>query len=232
MGWLDRFIGNLGHIGQDAAEADSEILGAWKKYIESIPEKEKIIHSAVIDLLILKNLLRTELVDLEDDEKAKIEVIKDLDSFSHDHRIKSAHRLTQALYYAERKYDYVYSLVKEIYSAIKREFHLASALGKQENDRTKLLIHFQEQVELEITIIRKINEINEQHGPNRFHELFMDLARGEQFIKKLNVREHWLLRKMKARSDRIDESLLNQWGARVIQQLEDRVHEAEAQGLL
>ena len=232
MGWLDRFLHNNGKIGEDAKEADVKIQEAWKKYFDSVPEKEKIVHAVVIDVVRLKQLLRTELIDLEDDEAEEAEVMLDLASLSHDYRIKSAHRLTRTLDYAERKYEYIYSLVQQIYSVIKREFHLASSLQRAGSNSPKYVIHLQQQVELEILIIKKINELNEKHGPNRFHELFIDLAKGEHIIKSLSERERRLLQKMSERSARIDESLLNKWGARVVQELEERVHEAEAQGLI
>lgn len=232
MGWFDRFVANLGNIAKDAADADAKILQAWRKYLDSVPEKEKIIHGSIIDVSQLKGILRTELVDLEEDEEAEIEVINDLISLSHEYRLRVAHRLTQTLDYAERKYEYVYSLVQQIHSIIKREFHLASALEKEGGDRAQLIGLFQKQIELELLIIKKINDLNERHDRNRFHELFMDLVRGEQAIKRLSEREQKLLQKMKARSERIDNSLLNRWGAKVLELLEERVHEAEAQGLL
>lgn len=232
MGWLDRFIGNLGNIAVDAADADAKILEAWQKYFDSVPEKEKFVHGVLIDVSRLKELLRTELVDLEEDEEAEIEVIRDLVSLGHGYRIRSVHRLTQTLDYAERKYEYVYSLVQQIHSIIKREFHLACALEREGSDRAQLIGLLQKQVEVELLIIKKINDLNERHDRNRFHELFMDLARGEQIIRRLSEREHRLLQKMKQRSDRINDSLLNRWGERVMEQLEERVHEAETQGLL
>src|SRR3989338_1369266 len=232
MGWLDRFLHNNGKIGEDAKEADVKIQEAWKKYFDSVPEKEKIVHAVVVNVVRLKQLLRTELVDLEEDEEEEAEVMLDLASLSHDYRIKSAHRLTQTLDYAERKYEYIYSLVQQIHSVIRREFHLASSLQRAGSNSPKYVIHLQKQVELEILIIKKINELNEKHGPNRFHELFIDLAKGEHIIKSLSERERRLLQKMSERSARIDESLLNKWGARVVQELEERVHEAEAQGLI
>ena len=233
MGWLDRFLHNTGKIGEDAKDADSKIQEVWKKYFDSVHEKEKIVHGIVVDVSRLKELLRTELADMDEDVKAEIEVVNDLVSLSHEYRIKVADRLTQTLDYAERKYEYVYSLVQQIHSILMREFHLATGLQKGwEGDHPQLIVLLQKQVELELLIIKKINDLNEKHGPNRFHELFMDLARGEQIIQRLSEREQRLLRKMNERSNRIEESLLNKWGARVMQELEERVHNAEAQGLI
>ena len=40
MGWLDRFLHNTGKIGEDAKDADSKIQEVWKKYFDSVHEKE------------------------------------------------------------------------------------------------------------------------------------------------------------------------------------------------
>ncbi len=132
MGWLDRFLHNNGKIAEDAISADSKIQEAWKKYFDSVPEKKKLVHAVAVDVVILIGLLRTELADLREDEEEAGEVLVDLASLSHDYRIRAAHRLTQTLDYAERKYEYVYSLVQQIYSIIQREFHLAYLLQRLE----------------------------------------------------------------------------------------------------
>jgi hypothetical protein len=247
MGILDRFFGSQESIASVANIANKRIIRAFKKYLDTIPEKQRIINAAIINIQRLKELLNTELVDLKVDENAEMEVIRDLKVLRNKYPFNAADKLYQTLRYAERKYEYILGLILQIHSILKNEFHLVSALERNLDDRPNLIELLRERVELEVKILKNIAEIDRINGAGTFSRLFLDFIKSRRKIQQWSAREKrlihsmiWyvafrnkrLLKSMNYKSDKLDMSLFNVWGKKVNESLERAVGDAVAKGLM
>ena len=248
MGILDRLFGSPEEVASIASVADSRIKRAFKKYFDTVPEKQRIIGAIIINIPRLKELLNTELVDLKEDENAEMEVIRDLNALRHSIHFNIADKLYQTLRYAERKYEYIIGLILHIHSILKNEFHLASALEKSSNDSSEIIQHLRGQVELEVKMLKNIDEIDRSNGSGTFSRLFSEFIRGQMIMKQWSAREKrliksmiWyiaprnerLLQKMNYKSDNLPySSLFNAWGLKVKESLQQVVDNAVAKGLM
>jgi len=202
----------------------------WRQYISTVPEKKNLANSISIDVVRLNELLKIGLDDSRSEEKKDAEIIKDLRSIKHDQRIARVNRLQEVLDHALSKYRYVYSLLDQIYNALLREYSLARAIAKNNSD-IKLIRHLREQIDLELLIIKKVNEMNREHGPGTFARLFSDLARGEAIIKTLDRVGRIHFERM-SKGYPSEGSIIEKWMNIVTEAIEGWVEEAVADGTL
>ena len=232
MGLLNWLFGSTEDLARNLELSNEQIIKAWETYLNTVPEKQRIINGVVIDIKKLHDLLVLELANVHEQEKDEEDVIKDLKSIKHEAKIKRVHRLSHCLDYAATKYQYTYRLLEQIYLILIAQYNLLKMLEKESSEYSKIVSHFRDQVNLELLVIDKIQDINRKEGPNTFNELFLALIKGEHIIKQLDAREKVLLRRMeKIFSKEIPESITFRWVDAVVNSIEDKVHEGVDSGM-
>lgn len=232
MGFLNRLFGSIEVVARDLEEENNKLVSLWEQYVRTVAEKKNLADNLPLDTVRLRELVNLELEEISLDENAGIRVIKDLKSIKLDRRIARIHRLSHALDYAETKYIYIYKLLEQIYSILKTQLYLLGALEKEKNNR-KLAKNFQDQIKLEQLILEKIRRLNQREGPNTFKGIFLALIRGEVTIRKLDAIAQRHFKKMqRIFSNEIPESITYQWVEKVVSSIENKIHEAVADGLI
>lgn len=232
MGFFNRFFGSTESVARELGHDNKELIKEWEQYVKTVTEKKNLADNFPIDALRLRELIRLGIGDVSHAEIDEEEILKDLKLVKHDQKIKRIHRLQHALEYAEAVYMYVYRLLDKIYAILKAESSLVNAIEKDSNNR-KLIKYLQEQISLEILVLQKIRKMNEQHGPYKFIKLYLELIRGETTIKVLDViAERYFKKMQKIFSNEIPESITYKWVEKVSSSIEDKIHEAVADGLI
>ncbi len=239
MGLLNHLFGSAESIAKELETDDESIIKHWKHYLSTVSRKKEIIKYVWTRLEAdfqnniqeLKNLLNLELVDISDEGREESELISDIEVIEHSQKVKRVHKLEQCLGYAETKYEYVYRLLHQLHSSLKSQMHIVNKLISGSGNTEKLISHLKLQIELEIEIIKKIEQIE------TFHSLFLALIKGEHIIRTMDAREGRLLKKMqkgvgKIFSNEITEGITYDWTMTVFNAIEDKVHELVANDLL
>ncbi len=235
MGLLNRLFSSTESLAQELELDEQLIQKQWKTYLKTVSKKKVIIEQLSlnkdfdINLQKLTRLLTLELVDISQEEKEEAELIDDLEVLEHAQKIKRVQRLEQCLGYAETKYEYTYHLLHQLHLVLKSQMHLVKSLRTSSAAVEKLISHLQSQEQLEREIIRKIERIE------TFPALFSALARGEQRIRRLDVREKRLLKKMqkgisRVFSNELKKRITSEWAIAIFNAIEDKIREVEAQG--
>lgn len=236
MGLLNHLFGSTESIAKEIELDEEEAIRNWKKYLKTISKKKEVIERLRVDknfqsdLQDLKELLELELIDLSNEEKDESELIADLETIKHSQKIKRVQKLEQCLGYAETKYEYVYGLLRQLSSVLQNQLHLVKALQEKSKDIKQLLSHLKLQLELELKVLKQIEEIK------TFHNLFLALVKGEHIIRSMDSREKRLLQKMqkgisKIFLNEIKEGVTYEWTMTVFNAIEDKVHEGVANGM-
>ncbi len=236
MGLLNRLFGSAESLAKEIEEDEKAIIKCWKDYFNTIPRKKAIIEKLKLGRFFqskvqeLKKLLDLELVDISGEEIEESEIISDIESMEHSRKIKRVHRLEQCLRYVETKHEYVYHLLHQLHTSLKAQLHIVNKLLSGSKNTRKLLSHLKLQLELELEIIKKIEQIE------TFHDLFSALARGEHIIRTMDKKEKKLLKKMqkgipKIFSNELTEGITYEWAMAVFNAIEDKVHEGVANGM-
>lgn len=233
MGLLNHLFGSTESIAREIELDDKSILKNWKEYLATIPKKKAVVERLKIDFNLqndlqkLKRLLILELADISDEEKEESELISDLEAIKHSQKVKRVHKLEQCLGYAETKYEYVYRLLHQLHSILKSQIHLTERLLADSKHPERFISHIKLQFELELEIIKKIEQIE------TFHDLFLALIKGEHIIRSMDSREKRLLKKMqngisKIFSKEITEGITYEWAIMVYNEVQDLVMNHEA----
>lgn len=232
MGFFNNFFRSTGEIAVELNRDNAELVREWEFYVKTLSEKKNLADNVSIDIVRLNELIRIGLDNIEIEEKEDAEIMRDLKSIGHDKRIQRVHRLQDVLGNALSKYRYVYALLDQIRHTLIREHSLAKAIGRNPQDM-KLIKYLREQIGLEVVLLKKISQMNREPGPNTFARLFSDLARGEAIIKVLDaIGKRHFDRMHRLFENEVTKSITIQWVDKVVESIEDRVHEAEAEGIL
>ncbi|PIN87327.1 hypothetical protein COV19_00400 [Candidatus Woesearchaeota archaeon CG10_big_fil_rev_8_21_14_0_10_44_13] len=234
---LDHLFGSEETAAKEIKLDDEAIIKNLNGYLGTIPEKKLIIErlkagsNFKTDLLALKKILQTELVDIHDEQKEEEELISDLEWMEHSLKIKRLHRLEQCLAYAETKHEYAYWLSHYIYNILKNQMHLTEKLLAGSNDPERLISHIKQQFEIELTVIKKVQDVQ------TFHSLFSALVKGEHMIKKLDSTEKEFLSEMDrliydSPEDERTESAVFKLGVAVRDAIKEKVYGAIEDGSL
>lgn len=237
MGLLDHLFNSEESIAKELKLDDDSIIKSWNDYLGTISKKKPIIERLKADsslkasLLALKKLLEIGLADIHGEEKEEEELISDLEALEHSQKIKRVQRLQQCLGYAETKYEYVHGLLHQMHSILKTQMHIAEKLLAGSKDPEKLISHLKSQFELEWTVMKKIIDMK------TFHNLFSALVKGEHIVKTMDSSEKRLLSMMQkimydSPNEKMTASIIYDWSTAVFDAIEDRVHEAVADGVL
>ena len=236
MGLLNHLFGSTESVAHEMQLDEEAILRHWKNYLATISKKKDLIEKIDISrdfqnsLNELIRLLDLELVDISGEEKEESEIIYDLELMEHSKRVKRVYKLEQCLGYAETKFEYVYHLLHQLHSFLKSQMHIVNKLLAGSKNTEKLISQLNQQLELELEIIKKIEQIE------TFHSLFSALAKGEHIIRTMEAREKRLLKQMqkgisKIFSNKIDSGITYEWSMAVFNAIEDKVHEGVANGM-
>ncbi len=232
MNLLKRHFSSTETISKEAELDDESILKIWKDYITTIPKKKEIIERLKLDFNLqnelkeLKKLLSLELTDISDEEKTESELILDLEALEHSQKIKRVHRLEQCLGYIETKHEYVDKLLHHLHSILKSQMHIVNKLLDGSKHAERLISHLKSQFELELEIIKKIEQIKS------FHDLFLAIIKGEHIINRMDATEKRMLKKMQNQisgifSGEINEGMVYEWAIEVYNQVQDIVENHE-----
>ena len=236
MGLLNHLFGSEESIAKEMKLDDDAITKSWDEYIKTISKKKGIIDGLKMDsnitnnLKALRKLLDIELVDIRGEEKKVEELAEDLVALEHSQRIRRVQRLEQCLAYAETKHEYVHSLLHQLYSTLKMQMHLTEKFLEDPEGSDDFIPYIKSQFELEWTVMKKILNVQ------TFHSMFSALVKGEHIIKKMDSKEKNILKKMqdgmrKIFSNQIIEGITYEWAMTVFEAIEDKVHEAVADGI-
>jgi len=236
MGLLNHLFSSTESVSREIELDEENILKHWKNYLATIPKKRELIGELGVgkdtlnSLNELKHLLELELVNISDEEKEESEIISDLELMEHSKKIKRVHKLKQCLGYVETKYEYVYHLLHQLHSFLKSQMHIVNKLLVGSKNAEKLISHLKQQLELELEIIKKIEQIE------TFHNIFTALVKGEHIIRTMDAREKRLLKKMQKGISRmfaneLTEGITYEWAMTVFNAIEDKVHEGVANGM-
>lgn len=232
MGFFNDFFRSTGEIAVELNRDNAELIKKWGLYVKTLSEKNNLADNVPIDTVRLNELIRIGIDNIEVEEKEAAEIMKDLRSIGHDKRIQRVHRLQDVLDHTLSKHRYVYALLNQIYHVLIREHSLAKAISRNPQD-VKFVKYLREQIDLEMVLLKKIGQINQKHGTNTFGRLFTDLARGEAIIKVLDtIGKRHFDRMHRLFENEIEYSITYKWVDKVVESIEDRVHEAEADGIL
>ena len=232
MDFLIHLFSTPQDIAKEAQDYNLELIKEWDKYVQTVPKKIILADSVTIDAPKLIELIRSAIEDIAIEEGYDEKLLNDLNTISHEARIKRVDRLEEVFRYAETKYKYILGLVVNIHSTLKAQLHLANSLNNDSGNQ-KLIGHIRDMIKLETAILQKINHIDQIEGPETFKKLFFDLVRGEAVIKNLDKVARRHLKKMQAQfQTELEASITYQWVTNVLDYLEDSVHEAVAQGLM
>ena len=233
---LNHLFGSTESMAKEIELDEGDIIRNWKKYFKTISKKKEIIERLRVDrnfqsdLQELKDLLELELINLSNEEKEESELVADLETITHSQKIKRVQKLEQCLGYAETKYEHVYELLRQLSSFLQNQLHLVTALQEKSKDIKPLLFHLKLQLELELKVLKQIEEIK------TFHHLFLALVKGEHIIRSMDSREKRLLKKMqkgisKIFSNEINKGITFEWTMTVFNAIEDKDHEGVANGV-
>lgn len=225
MAFFSRFFRSTESIARESVQVNRDLIKEWQQYVQTVPEKKNIADNFPIDTLRLRELTKTGIEFTVSEERDEKQIIRNLKSISHRDRIKRIHGLEQLFDHALTKYRYVYELLKQIYFLLQIELHLTTTLEKSQN--RKLAKYLQEQISVELIVLKKINEMNKREGPDTLTILFSELIRGEATIKVLDeVAKRQFKKMQKLFSNEIPTSIIYQWVERVLNSLEIRVQKA------
>ena len=167
MGLLNHFFGSTESVTHEMQLDEEAILRHWKNYLATISKKKDLIEKIDISrdfqngLNELIRLLDLELVDISGEEKEESEIIYDLELMEHSKRVKRVYKLEQCLGYAETKFEYVYHLLHQLHSFLKYQMHIVNKLLAGSKNTEKLISQLNQQLELELEIIKKISRSKE-----------------------------------------------------------------------
>ncbi len=235
MTLLNHLFGSSESTAKEIELDDENIIKIWTDYQKTFSEKEKLITGLLNDhpierLELLKKTICAGLIDITAEEKIEEDLIKDLESIEHSKKIRRVKRLEECLGYAETKYEYLHELLKHLHDVLKSEAHLITNILKGSANTDKMITHLVKQFEIEQEIVRRIGAFK------TFHQLFLDLIKGEHLIRKLDSHEKKLLEKMKKGMGQIlsndkKDGVTYEWTMTVYEDIEDTVHEAVAKGM-
>lgn len=244
MNTLNRLFGSAESIAEagrrDEQVIEKDILKSWKEYLVTVPEKERIVEklpSAFGErkslLKELKELLTLKLADVFAAEKEEEDIVRNLHALEHDKKIKRVHRLEDCLRYYETEHEYIYELLKHLYSILKSEAGLVEKLTDNADLRKfrKLIRRLESDIAVEKTLIGKIDYMT------TFKEIFPLLAKGEHLIHKMGQNERKLIRRMQKGFDDIFSGKKNDgitfvWAKTVFDAIECLFYELEAKELV
>jgi len=233
MGVLNRFFGSTESIAKHAEKDEQIILRSWKEYLNTVPEKEQIINRLPYSfgqrrtpLQRLKQLLELELADVFTAEKDEDDIVLNLHSLEHSKKIKRVHKLELCLRHFEIRHEYVYELLRHLYSVLKSEARLLKKLIDVADLRKfrKFVAHLKSELVVEKTLLEKIGDLE------TFKDIFSVLVKGEHIIHRMDSKEKKLLKTMQ--EDMKNEGTTYQWVISVFKSIENKFRELEVQGIL
>ncbi len=235
MGLFNRLFDSE-EVVKEIKLADDEVLGLWRNYFRYTYRKKLVIASLSVDNLEdpaneLKDLLKSELFDIESEEVDEAKIIKDLTEFARLKRIKRVEQLESRLNYVKSRGEYLYQLLDKLHEVLKNQLKIVELLLNVSRDAHALIVNLQAEFQIEEAIIENIKKV-----PS-FNKFFLSLMRGETIIKKLNIREKVLLRRLKhiqdiLMSEGLDKGAVNEWVNAIFNGMEDKIHELSATGEL
>jgi len=212
MGILNRMFSSVSSITEHAQVDDETITKSWEDYLKTVPEKTQIAQrllfafgERIAILRKLEQLLRLELVDITTAESADNDLILNLKSLEHAQKIKRINRISDCLGYAETKYQYVYELLRHLCVILRLELELSKELQVADIKKyRKLIDNLNSELAVELTIITDLKK------RRTFHNILVDLVKGEKLIEKLDATERQLLREVRIEMKKIVSGKLKQ----------------------
>ncbi|MCX6707399.1 MAG: hypothetical protein NT001_04645 [Candidatus Woesearchaeota archaeon] len=235
MNFLGRFFAGMlfadtTHVERDLVQNYEKVLRSWYHYIDSFPDKERMLLSQSINFSELRNMISIELVDISGEEKSEEDLISDLQEVDHDYKVRKLHRIEETLYHAEKKYEYVYNLVRSIHYRLKNELHLLDKIAANSANYDKLITHLKNEIELERILVDKIKRIDEEQGAGKFDKLFKSLLTGKQVIINIESRKGKLFDAIQNKGSEEPNSVVYKWVDAVLAKVEDAISDAVSNG--
>ncbi len=243
MGLLTRYLKSQVTEVENANLTDEQILKVWKEYISTIKRKGEIIIAITTSnansfIEELRKLVDIGLIDISKEGNLEEELIVNIKNLEHSEKIRRVERLEQCLGYIESQYEYMHGLIIHFHSVLRSE--LASVNNLDKNPK-KEIINLKELYQWELKLLEKMNSFTKNRTVETFHEVFASLITGERLIKMLNDNEKKLFKRMNLVLGKVfttDDSAqrnkgpLYRWVDEVVNAIEDKIHELEAQGIL
>ena len=227
MSLLNRLFSSPETLAQRAEEQEKDLRRIWSEYLQTIPEKERLIRQLALDRNVvsrLQQLLTLELVDVKKEVQDEKDLKKNLLALTQDTRIKRVQRLQDCLGYAFSKHQYLFELLLRLYATLKAEATYARKLSTAKQAKFRKLSQLLNlELQVEKVILTKISSIQ------TFHELFEALVTGEHIIQRLSAKEKRIARAM-SKGSITENGITEQWVNGVCAALEDKVSKVISTG--
>ena len=237
MGLLNHLFSSTEAAAKEIKKESEDMIKKWEEYLSTLPKKEEIINRLPFSfgekkkiLQILKQLLDLELADVFTTEREDDLVVVNFHSLDHSKKIKRVHRLEDCLRYFETRHEYVYELLRHLYSVLKQEASLLKKLANTTDLRKYRIVvsTLKSELVVEKTVIKKISDLD-TFG-NIFSAIVKSLVKGEEIIHKIDAEERMIIKEMQKKYP--IGSKMDQWVMEVFNAIEDQVHEAVEEGIL
>lgn len=227
MGLLDNYFSTEAKA-KSAISDTKKALQIWNDYLATIKPKRELIVGMRADGTLpstatqLEKVMKTELVDLGNEEKIEIALIKEFEAVEHAKELKRIKQLEYALSRKETHHEYIHQMLAKLYGVLRNELHIVELLKRRAKDASTLILNLQRQLELEERIVGQINPLE------TFPDFFTGLLAGIHIAKRLDAAEMRMARHLSSRMKRIfaneiKEGITYQWADTVFRSMESNV---------
>lgn len=221
-------------VSLETTEHDAELnvedaVKHWNAYVKTIPEKQTILGTTLFDLQkhlpVLKNLLQTELDDLQGDVRDEDELIEEVDRINYDFERKRIKILKDRLDAIESESRYLFMLLEELYELLHSELNLVRRFLAGAKHPQKIVAHLKEHLRTEMQYVRQIQAVIDRDKVENEQYLFHALVRGNRVVRKLNEKESDMREKLfdLAYNEALTESITKHWIEGVFAALDDAI---------
>ncbi|MBI5065285.1 hypothetical protein HZA97_03520 [Candidatus Woesearchaeota archaeon] len=239
MSLLNELFASTETVSELAEKDEKLFFESWQEYLSTLKEKEQVINQLPFlfgqkenHLKRLKQLLDLELVDLSQAEQKEAELISNIQSLKHSERMKKIHKLEVCLDNAETQINYVYKLLRYLFSALKIESAMLEKLVANRDLRKyrTLINDLKSELLFEQSIAKRIKETKD------LRNLFSALVKGEHLVARMDAKEQKLLKKIqkgmsKILSGELKEGITYEWAVEVLNKIEDKTYDLVAEGI-
>lgn len=227
MGLLDIYFSTEAEA-KSAISDTRKALQIWNDYLATVKPKRELIAGMRAGGTLpstatqLEKVMKTELVDLGNEEKTEIALIKEFEAIEHAKELKRIKQLEYALSRKETHHEYIHWMLAKLYGVLRNEMHIVKLLEGDVKDASTLILDLRRQLELEEKIIGQISTLE------TFPDFFTGLLAGIHIAKRLDVAERRMAGHLSSRMKRIfaneiTEGVTYEWADSVFKSMEEKV---------
>lgn len=229
MALLNQYLSSGSPVAhkEDAAH----LAEIFRHYLATFPEKKKLIlelksgKATMAEIVKLRLLLRSELIDTEKEEKTEIQLIKELEQVQHEMEIRKIQVLNYRFNTEETIELYVHELLKKLAAILILEMHITQNLQKGAKQPGTLIENLNNQLDLEERIIGQI-----QRSEQSFLQIFVELMLGERVIDRLYQKQKRVFTLSKVLSEKLQSGLTYDLAMAIFTETQARIQQLVSAG--